>query len=161
MLGPMVNPSFPKKQLVGVFSMELARLYGYLYQEMEGRFSILHAIDGYDEISLTGPFKMISNHGEKLLNPENLGLSKISAESIAGGSTVEESAKIFENILKGKGTKSQNAVVTANAAAALVTAREGLNFLDAVALAEEVLLSGKALSVFRGLVNPKTTVSLA
>lgn len=161
MLGPMVNPSFPKKQLVGVFSMELARLYGYLYQEMEGRFSILHAIDGYDEISLTGPFKMISNSGERLLHPENLGLSKISAESITGGNTVQESAKIFEKILKGEGTKSQNAVVTANAAAALVTAREDLDFPDAVALAEEVLLSGIALRVFNGLVNPKTLVSLA
>jgi anthranilate phosphoribosyltransferase len=161
MLGPMVNPSFPTKQLVGVFSLELARLYGYLYQEMEGRFSILHALDGYDEISLTGPFKMISNQGEKLIHPENIGLSKISGESIAGGNTIEESAKIFENVLRGKGTESQNSVVTANAAAALVTAREGLTFTDAVALAEEVLLSGKALRVFDGLVNPKTSVSLA
>ncbi len=161
MLGPMVNPSFPKKQLVGVFSLELARLYGYLYQEMEGRFSILHALDGYDEISLTGPFKMISNQGEKLLQPENLGLQKISADSIAGGSTVQESAKIFESVLRGKGSESQNAVVTANAAAALVTAKEDLSFVDAVALAEEVLLSGRALRVFDGLVNPKTSVSLA
>ncbi|WP_111671820.1 anthranilate phosphoribosyltransferase [Algoriphagus litoralis] len=160
MLGPMVNPSFPKKQLVGVFSMELARLYGYLYQEMEGRFSILHSLDGYDEISLTGPFKMISNQGEKLLNPENLGLAKLSAESIAGGTTIQESAKIFESILRGEGTPSQNSVVIANAAAALVTAKESLNFSEAVDQAEEVLLSGKALRVFQGLVNPKTTVSL-
>ena len=161
MLGPMVNPSFPRKQLVGVFSLELARLYGYLYQEMQGRFSILHALDGYDEISLTGDFKMISNEGEKVLRPENLGLQKLSAQSIKGGDTIQESAKIFENILKGKGTASQNAVVLANSAAALVTAEEGLSFLDAVAKAEEVLLSGKALTVFEGLVNPKTSVSLA
>lgn len=161
MLGPMVNPSFPKKQLVGVFSLELARLYGYLYQETEGKFSILHALDGYDEISLTGPFKMISNSGEKLYNPENIGLSKLAAESIKGGDTVEESAKIFENVLRGKGEKAQNQVVIANAAAALVTAREGLNFSDAVLEAEEVLLSGKALKVFNGLVNPQTTVSFA
>ncbi|MBB6328734.1 anthranilate phosphoribosyltransferase [Algoriphagus iocasae] len=161
MLGPMVNPSFPNKQLVGVFSLELARLYGYLYQNMEGRFSILHALDGYDEISLTGPFKMISNHGERVLTPENIGLSTLKAESILGGETIEESAKIFENILKGKGTKSQNQVVLANSAAALVTAQEGMTFPDAIAKAEEVLLSGKALDVFEGLVNPKTTVSLA
>ncbi|GAB2484291.1 anthranilate phosphoribosyltransferase [Algoriphagus taiwanensis] len=161
MLGPMVNPSFPRKQLVGVFSLELARLYGYLYQETDGKFSILHALDGYDEISLTGPFKMISNSGEKLYNPETIGLSRLSAESIKGGATVEESAKIFENILKGKGEKAQNQVVIANAAAALVTAREGLSFADAVLEAEEVLLSGKALKVFNGLVNPQTTVSLA
>ncbi|MBN3584337.1 anthranilate phosphoribosyltransferase [Algoriphagus aestuarii] len=161
MLGPMVNPSFPNKQLVGVFSLELARLYGYLYQNMEGRFSILHALDGYDEISLTGPFKMISNTGERVLNPENIGLSTLKADSILGGETIEKSAKIFENILKGKGTKSQNQVVLANSAAALVTAQEGLTFPDAIAKAEEVLLSGKALDVFEGLVNPKTTVSLA
>ncbi|GMQ29290.1 anthranilate phosphoribosyltransferase [Algoriphagus confluentis] len=161
MLGPMVNPSFPKKQLVGVFSLELARLYGYLYQETEGKFSILHALDGYDEISLTGPFKMISNSGEKLYMPESIGLSRLSAESIKGGSKVEESAKIFENILKGKGEKAQNQVVIANAAAALVTAREGVSFADAVLEAEEVLLSGKALKVFNGLVNPQTTVSFA
>ncbi|GMQ27141.1 anthranilate phosphoribosyltransferase [Algoriphagus sp. oki45] len=161
MLGPMVNPSFPRKQLVGVFSLELARLYGYLYQETEGKFSILHALDGYDEISLTGPFKMISNSGEKLYNPETIGLSRLSAESIKGGATVEESAKIFENILKGKGENAQNQVVIANAAAALVTAREGLSFADAVLEAEEVLLSGKALKVFNGLVNPQTTVSFA
>ena len=161
MLGPMVNPSFPKKQLVGVFSLELARLYGYLYQEMEGRFSILHALDGYDEISLTGPFKIISNVGEKVLHPENLGLPKLSPDSILGGDTVEESARIFESILKGKGTLSQNSVVLANAAAALVTAKEGLSFPEAVAIAEEVLLSGKALQAFNGLVNPKTSVSLA
>ncbi|PZX56022.1 anthranilate phosphoribosyltransferase [Algoriphagus ratkowskyi] len=161
MLGPMVNPSFPRKQLVGVFSLELARLYGYLYQDMEGRFSILHALDGYDEISLTGDFKMISNSGEKVFSPENIGLSKLTAASIQGGETIQESAKIFENILKGKGTKSQNSVVIANSAAALVTAREGLSFVDAVAVAEESLLNQKALQVFNGLVKPKTTVSLA
>lgn len=161
MLGPMVNPSFPKKQLVGVFSLELARLYGYLYQETEGKFSILHALDGYDEISLTGPFKMISNSGEKLYNPENIGLSKLTSESIKGGDTVEESAKIFENVLRGKGEEAQNQVVIANAAAALVTARESMSFSDAVLEAEEVLLSGKALKVFNGLVNPQTSVSFA
>ncbi|MCE7055700.1 anthranilate phosphoribosyltransferase [Algoriphagus sp. AGSA1] len=159
MLGPMVNPSFPRKQLVGVFSLELARLYGYLYQDMEGRFSILHALDGYDEISLTGDFKMISNSGEKVFSPENIGLSRLTANAIKGGETIQDSAKIFENILKGKGSKAQNEVVIANSAAALVTAREDLGFLEAVALAEEILLSKKALKVFNGLVNPKTTVS--
>lgn len=161
MLGPMVNPSFPAKQLVGVFSLELARLYAYLYQESDTRFSILHALDGYDEISLTGPFKMFSNQGEKLFTPAHLGLKRLESESIAGGNSIQESAKIFENVLKGRGTESQNSVVLANAAAALVTSREGLEFPDAVALAEEVLLSGKALRVFNGLVNPKTSVSLA
>ncbi|MFT4857153.1 MAG: anthranilate phosphoribosyltransferase [Algoriphagus sp.] len=161
MLGPMVNPSLPRKQLVGVFSLELARLYGYLYQEMDGRFSVLHSLDGYDEISLTGPFKMISNSGEKLISPENMGFKKLDAQSIVGGDTVEESAKIFEKILRGEGTNSQNSVVIANSAAALVTARPGLDFPEAVSIAQESLLSGKALNVFNSLVNPKTTISFS
>jgi len=161
MLGPMVNPSFPKKQLVGVFSLELARLYAYLYQEHEGRFSILHALDGYDEISLTGDFKMISNEGEKLFSPEAIGLPRIDAQSITGGETVEASAKIFEQILKGQGSKSQNAVVIANAAAALRTADKHLSFEAAIAKAETALLSGKALAVFKALINPQTKVSFA
>jgi len=161
MLGPMVNPSFPKIQLVGVFSLELARLYAYLYQEHEGNFSIIHALDGYDEISLTGDFKMISNHGEKLLSPESLGLATINSETITGGKTVEASAGIFEAILKGKGTAEQNAVVLANAAAALVTADQNMDFEAAVAKAEKSLLSGEALRTFLALVNPKTSVSFS
>jgi anthranilate phosphoribosyltransferase len=159
MLGPMVNPSFPRKQLVGVFSLELARLYGYLYQETEGRFAILHALDGYDEISLTGPFKMITNSGEKLYYPQSLGLDQLSPDSILGGTTIAESARIFEDVLRGKGTAAQNQVVVANAAAALVTAREGLGFEEAIALANETLLTGKALRVFTGLIQPQTSVS--
>ncbi|MCS5491662.1 anthranilate phosphoribosyltransferase [Algoriphagus limi] len=159
MLGPMVNPSFPGKQLVGVFSLELARLYAYLYQESNAQFSILHSIDGYDEISLTGDFKMISNSGEKLYKPEQIGLATLKASEIKGGETIEESAKIFESILKGKGTKAQNQVVLANSAAALVTADPSLSFQEAVAKVEEVLLGGKALDVFNRLVNPKTSVS--
>ena len=161
MLGPMVNPSFPKKQLVGVFSLELARLYAYLYQEQDVDFNIIHALDGYDEISLTGDFKMIGNTGEKLYSPQDLSLPKINAESITGGTTVEDSAKIFLDILQGRGSEAQNAVVLANAASALVTARPGLSFLEAIGQAEESLLSGKALEVFRKLVQPSTKISLA
>ena len=161
MLGPMVNPSFPKKQLVGVFSLELARLYGYLYQETESRFAILHALDGYDEISLTGPFKMITNEGEKLYQPQALGLNLLSAESILGGESIAESARIFEQVLRGEGSPAQNQVVIANAAAALLTAREGLSFEDAIELAKETLLTGKALRVFTGLIRPQTSLSLS
>jgi anthranilate phosphoribosyltransferase len=159
MLGPMVNPSFPKKQLVGVFSLELARLYAYLYQGREGNFSILHALDGYDEISLTGNFKMISNTGEKLVSPAQMGLNKVQAESIQGGDTIEASAKIFHQILNGEGTVPQKDVVVANAAAALVTADPQLNFPDAVAKARESLDSGQAMRVFKALIQPKTTIT--
>ncbi|MCH7413548.1 anthranilate phosphoribosyltransferase [Belliella sp. R4-6] len=161
MLGPMVNPSFPKKQLVGVFSLELARLYAYLYQNQEGSFSILHALDGYDEISLTGDFKMISQEGEKLFGPADINLPILEAESIRGGETILESAEIFDSILKGKGTNAQNSVVIANAAAALHTADVSLPFADAVEKATASLLSGKALEKFNALVNPKKLISFA
>ncbi|QDH79713.1 anthranilate phosphoribosyltransferase [Echinicola soli] len=161
MLGPMVNPSFPKKQLVGVFSLELARLYGYLYQNSRVDFSILHSLDGYDEVSLTGDFKMVSNGGERLISPESIGLPKVNPSAIEGGKTIEESAKIFQNILKGEGTQAQRAVILANAAAALVTADQSMDFEEGIAKATASLDSGKALQTFKNLVNPKTSVSLA
>src|SRR6478752_4307530 len=100
MLGPMVNPAFPPRQLVGVFSLELARQYGYLYQNTNKDFVILHDIQGYDEISLTGPFKMYTNGGEKVMEPADLDLPLVNAGELKGGETIEESAKIFMNILE-------------------------------------------------------------
>ena len=152
MLGPMVNPSFPKKQLVGVFSLELARLYGYLYQKTDKHFVILHALDGYDEISLTGAFKKITNDKEEIVNPEEMGLQTIQPEAIFGGETVEESAKIFENILKGEGTKPQNEVVIANAAMAIQCGK-GVSSDDALGMARESLESGKALKTFKKILE--------
>jgi len=154
MLGPMVNPSFPKKQLVGVFSLELARLYGYLYQKTDKQFVILHALDGYDEISLTGGFKKITHLQEEIVQPEDLGLTRILPEAIFGGETVEESAKIFEKILKGEGTKAQNEVVIANSAMALQCGK-GYSTDDAVGYARESLESGKALKAFRRILELK------
>lgn len=161
MLGPMVNPSRPKKQMIGVFSLELARLYAYLYQNNGMKFSIIHSLDGYDEISLTGDFKMISNQGEKLISPQDIGFPALTAASISGGTTVEESAKIFEEILKGKGTEAQNSVVIANSAAALQAADNQLSFLEAISKAEEALKSGRAFKVFKALLAPKTSISLS
>ncbi|MBO6660370.1 MAG: anthranilate phosphoribosyltransferase [Roseivirga sp.] len=152
MLGPMVNPSFPKKQLVGVFSLELARLYGYLYQKTDKHFVILHALDGYDEISLTGAFKKITNEKEEIVSPEEMGLQTIQPEAIFGGETVKESAKIFENILKGEGTKPQNEVVIANAAMAIQCGK-GVSSDDALGMAHESLESGKALKTFRKILE--------
>src|SRR3982751_1411075 len=115
MLGPMVNPAFPTRQLVGVFSLELARQYGYLYQQTNKSFAIIHDLQGYDEISLTGPFKRFTNDGEKILEAEDLGLTEVKADQIKGGATVEESARIFLDILEGRGSAAQNSVVAANA----------------------------------------------
>jgi anthranilate phosphoribosyltransferase len=152
MLGPMVNPSFPKKQLVGVFSLELARLYGYLYQKTDKHFVILHALDGYDEVSLTGGFKKITHQQEEIVQPEDLGMKRIQPEAIFGGATVEESAKLFENILRGDGTEAQNNVVIANAAMALQCGK-GYSVQDAVAHARESLESGKALKTFKRILS--------
>ncbi|GAB5527201.1 MAG: anthranilate phosphoribosyltransferase [Roseivirga sp.] len=152
MLGPMVNPSFPKKQLVGVFSLELARLYGYLYQKTDKHFVILHALDGYDEVSLTGSFKKITHNQEEIVNPEDLGMKRINAETIFGGDTVEASARIFETILKGEGTEEQNNVVIANAAMALQCGK-GYSVDDAVGHARESLESGKALKTFKRILS--------
>ena len=144
----MVNPSFVKKQLVGVFSLELARLYGYLYQQTDKRFTILHALDGYDEISLTGATKIITNDSERLVEPSDLGFEKLNQQDLAGGKTVEAAAKIFETILRGQGTTAQNSAVLANSAMAIQVAKAGLTFAEAKAEAEESLLGGKALKAF-------------
>ena len=148
MLGPMVNPSFPKNQMVGVFNLELLRLYGYLYQNTDKNYSIVHALDGYDEISLTGPTKVISNHAETMFTPEDLGLSEITQESIFGGSTVESSAKIFMKVIQGKGTEQQNNVVCANAGLAIATTNQMEHKLG-FELAKESLLSGKAFKALQ------------
>lgn len=143
MLGPMVNPSFPKNQMVGVFNLELLRLYGYLYQNTDKNYSIVHALDGYDEISLTGNTKVISNHSETMFSPEDLGISAITQESIFGGNTVEDAAKIFINVIAGKGTEPQNNVVCANAGLAIATTKQ-ISHKEGFEKAKESLLSGKA-----------------
>jgi len=144
MLGPMVNPSFPQNQLVGVFNLELARMYSYLYQNTTTNFTILHSLDGYDEISLTGNTKTITNAMEGMLKPEDFGVSILTQKEIQGGNTIEESAKLFMNIIQGKGTEAQNNVVCANAGMAIATVNS-LSPIQGFEIAKESLLSGKAL----------------
>lgn len=153
MLGPMVNPSFPTRQLVGVFSLELARQYGYLYQNTDKDFVILHSLGGYDEVSLTGSFKYFYNGGEKIADPKDLGLPKLTYDDIKGGSTVEESATVFMNVLQGKGTPAQNAAVIANAGMSLYCGHQQDGIPKAMERAKEALESGKALEAFKKLIN--------
>lgn len=153
MLGPMVNPAFPKRQLVGVFSLELARQYGYLYQNTTKDFMILHSLDGYDEVSLTGPVKFFNNEGEKIVSPADLGFDELSHSDIRGGDSVEESAKIFMNVLENRSTPAQKSAVVANAAMALYAVNRKDGFVNAVAKARESLESGKALKAFRSLID--------
>ncbi|MBT8254137.1 MAG: anthranilate phosphoribosyltransferase [Flavobacteriaceae bacterium] len=152
MLGPMVNPSFPNNQMVGVFNLELLRMYGYLYQETNKNYAIVHALDGYDEISLTGDTKVISNKTEEIFSPADLKVEKIMASDIFGGGTVEESAKIFLEVISGKGTKAQNNVVCANAGLAIATAHQ-IDHLNGFELAKESLLSGKAHQALNRLIE--------
>ena len=153
MLGPMVNPAFPRRQLVGVFSLELARQYGYLYQNTNKDFVILHDLNGYDEISLTGPFKVFTNTGEKVIEPIDLGLPCVEAAELTGGETVEESARIFLSVLEGKGTESQNSVVIANAGMAIYVGQQQKGIPMAIEMAREALLSGRALLTFKRFLN--------
>ncbi len=152
MLGPMVNPSFPKNQMVGVFNLELQRLYGYLYQQTDKNYSIVHALDGYDEISLTGKTKVISNTTETMFSPEDLGVKQIQQGDIFGGNTVKGAANIFINVIGGKGTEAQNNVVCANAGLAIATSKQ-ISHQDGFNLAKESLLSGKAKSTLNKLIE--------
>ena len=152
MLGPLVNPAFPKNQLTGVFNLELARLYHYLFQKTDTNFTILYAVDGYDEISLTGPTKAFSKTSERILNPQDFGVLPLKAEQIVGGDTVESSAKIFMEVIQNKGTEAQTNVVCANAGMAIATALN-LSPIEGFEKAKESLQSGKALTALTSLQN--------
>jgi anthranilate phosphoribosyltransferase len=151
MLGPMVNPSFPKNQMVGVFSLELARMYAYLYQNTSTNYSILHGLSGFDEVSLTDDVKIISNHTEQILKPTDFNFQTIKLETIKGGETIEDAAQIFHNVISGKGSNEQNNVVCANAAVAIQTIEKS-SYEDALAKAQESLISGKAFGKLNQLI---------
>src|SRR3984885_2743284 len=153
MLGPMVNPASPATQLVGVYSLEMARIYNYLLQQTEGRFTIIHGLDGYDEISLTGDTKVITNRGERIMTPEELGRRMVNATDIYGGNTVEEAAKIFTRILKVEGSWAQNAVVLANAAMALHATGTYAGYEEAYYSAVDSLESGQAYAALEKLIS--------
>ncbi len=151
MLGPMVNPGQPKYQMVGVFSLELARLYAYLYQNTDKAYTIVHALEGYDEISLTCDVKTFTNQGESILTLDHMGFEKINPADIRGGDTIASSAKIFTEVLNGEASDVQNNVVLCNAALAIKTIKPAATFGDCFYEAEESLLSKKALQSFNNL----------
>jgi anthranilate phosphoribosyltransferase len=153
MLGPMVNPAFPKNQIVGVFNLEVARQYSYLYQDLDKNFMIIHALDGYDEVSLTGNTKIISNLGERIISPEELGFAKVQASQIEGGNSVEEAAVIFMNVLENKATVEEKNVVLANSALAIQCIDPKLNYSEALDKASFSLKNGQALQSFKLLIE--------
>ena len=154
MLGPLVNPSKPLYQMAGVFNLELARLYAYIFLQKSGkRFAVIHSLDGYDEVSLTGDFKMKTQHGDYILNAKDLGLEKVKPEDIFGGDTKDEAAAIFMKVLKGAGTTAQQAAIYANAGIAIQICEPQLSLKDAVMKAKESILSGKAFESFKKLID--------
>ena len=148
MLGPLVNPARPKQQMVGVFSLELARLYQYIFQKTATNYSIVYGLDGYDEVSLTDDVKVKTAFSETILSPQSFGKQQLTQNQIFGGDTVEEAAAIFLQVLENKGTAAQRDVVVVNTALAIQCFKQNVSLLDCVAEAEESLVSGKALEKF-------------
>lgn len=152
MLGPLVNPSNPPAQVTGVYNFELQRIYHFIFQQDKKKYNVIFSTDGYDEISLTSPVKICSVKGETLMQPEEMGFQKIKPESLSGGETVKDAAKIFQQVLDNKCTKQQRDVVVANTAIAIQTAT-GESWNESKLLAEESLKSGRAKKSFKKLIE--------
>lgn len=152
-LGPIVNPCFPKYKLIGVYNLEMARLYNYLLQNTSSEYTLVHSFDGYDEVSLTSDFKLISKHSERQIQPADLGFKPLKQQDIGGGESVADAAKLFINLLEGKGTPAQNNVVCANAATAIHCVHPERTLTDCLSEAKEALESKKALHVFKQLIS--------
>jgi len=153
MMGPIINPSFPKNQLVGVYDLEVMDLYHQVFQESGQNYIIVNSLDGYDEISLTGDARFVSNLTEDNLSPADFGFAKVAPEELYGGETVEAAAKIFKSVLEGTGTLAQQNVVIANAAMGIQCVYPEKSLSDCVAGAAESLKSKKALKAFRKLIE--------
>ena len=153
MLGPLVNPSSPKNQLLGTFNLEIARLYNYILQEENSNYGIVHALDGYDEISLTSGFKFFTREGEELIHPEDINQKVIQQSDIYGGNSVQDAAEIFKTIIEGNGTEAQNSVVLSNAAFALKIVDKNKTFENAFEEAKSSLFGLKAKNCLDKLVN--------
>ncbi|MBB4037419.1 anthranilate phosphoribosyltransferase [Dysgonomonas hofstadii] len=148
MLGPVVNPIRPKRTVLGVFNLKMARLYFYMYQQTDVDYSIVHSLDGYDEISLTGDFKIINKFEENIFTPEQIGFERCNETDLYGGETPEDAAKIFDNVVNNTATAAQKNAVIANAAVAIQTINPQQSFADAMAEARESIDSGRLKETF-------------
>lgn len=157
MLGPLVNPARPTRQLAGVFSLELARMYTYVLQQTAERFAVVRSLDGYDEVSLTGACKLITHEGEQTVLPSDFGVEAVQPVAIAGGRAVRENTALFLSVLQGKGTPAQSNAVVANAATALWSGGCTASLADGVACARESLETGKAYRVLTTLLELSTS----
>jgi len=153
LLGPLVNPCRPSHQLVGVFNLKTMRLYQYLFEKSETNYCILHSLDGYDEVSLTGNVKVVQSNKEQLANPVDFNLPTYNPSEIFGGDDVPAAAKIFTDILSGHGTDAQNDVVSINAALAIQTFKANQSINDCLLEARESIQSGQALNSFKQMIS--------
>jgi anthranilate phosphoribosyltransferase len=154
LLGPIVNPSQPKCQLLGVANLNQMRLYNQVYQRIGIDYGIVNSIDGYDEISLTGDFKVTTNNYERLFKPSDIGFPPSKAEELRGGATEEEAAQIFDAVLKNEALPGQKNIVLANAAFGIQVMEKGKKSIEeCIDIARESIDSGKALSVFKKFVE--------
>lgn len=149
LLGPIVNPSRPACQLLGVANLDQMRLYRAVYQRLGIDYGIVNSVDGYDEISLTGDFKVTSNHFERVFTPQDLGMPVANAKDLEGGKTAAEAALIFDNVLADRALPSQKNAVMANAAFGIHVLENGAKDIsECLAIARDSIESGKAKSTF-------------
>lgn len=150
LLGPLVNPSQPKAQLLGVANLDQMRLYRQVYQKLGIDYGIVNSIDGYDEISLTGDFKVATNNYERVFSPVDLGFVPATPEELVGGANEDEAAEIFDAVLENRALPAQKNVVLANAAFGIQVMEKGQKSIEeCVEIARESIDSGKALATFR------------
>lgn len=150
LLGPLVNPSQPKAQLLGVANLDQMRLYRQVYQKLGIDYGIVNSIDGYDEISLTGDFKVATNNYERVFSPADLGFVPATPEELVGGANEDEAADIFDAVLENRALPAQKNVVLANAAFGIQVMEKGMKSIEeCVEIARESIDSGKALATFR------------
>ncbi|ADQ18156.1 anthranilate phosphoribosyltransferase [Leadbetterella byssophila DSM 17132] len=151
-LGPLMNPAKVQCQLTGVSDLKTFELYKELFSSQEGRYAVIHALDGYDEVSLTGGFRLWNQSADEIYHPAHLGLPEVQAEDLGGGNTLEDSANILIGILQGKGTEAQTSAVLANAGLAISTYK-GISLEEGVGQARESLDSGRAYQSFLALIK--------
>ena len=150
LLGPIVNPSQPQCQLLGVANLDQMRLYNNVYQKIGIDYGIVNSIDGYDEISLTGDFKVTTNNYERIFHPQDLGFQIIKPEELVAGATEDEAAQIFDSVLENRCLPGQKEVVLANAAFAIQVLERGQKSIEeCIAIARESIESGAALRTFK------------
>lgn len=152
-LGPLVNPISPNRQVLGVYNLKMLRLYSYIYQQEGTDFAVVHSLDGYDEVSLTGDFKIVNKRGEAIYKPADFGMQCSCPEELYGGQTLAEAAAIFDAVLENRALPSQINVVIANAAVAIQTINENLSLEEAMAQARESIVSGSAMRILRKFVE--------